>query len=235
MVILYSMQNRKLSLTALFIVLMLIPPLWTKSQNTECKVILPAISGTYSGDCRKGIAHGMGAAQGVDHYEGQFIKGLPQGKGVYTWADGSMYTGEWEKGLRHGEGVMIQNGSDSPLKGYWKHDKYVGKELLKSYTVERKDNLLTYSLRKVNDDGNEVIVKLLSKGQINSRVQGLNIATNNGSQFKLGPNNGIQNVYFPFNLKVTFTTYNPVSRAPFDVVFECTINEPGKWEVILNN
>ena len=229
------MQNRKSGLVLLLVIAMLIPALRSAAQNAECKVILPALAGQYSGDCKKGIAHGNGVAQGIDHYEGQFMKGLPDGKGTYTWADGSIYRGEWQKGLRHGEGEMIYTGTGITEKGYWKLDKYAGKELIHPYTVNRKDNLLSYSIRKVNGDGNDVMVKLFMKGQINTHVRNLYIATNNGSQYKSGLHTGIQNVYYPFDLKVTYTTNNPTSRSSFDVVFECTINEPGKWEVILNN
>jgi len=61
------------------------------------------------------------------------------------------------------------------------------------------------------------------------------MAFNRGTQFKLGPEYGVQDIYFPFDLKVTYKTSNPISRSWFDVVFECTINEPGLWTITLNN
>lgn len=229
------MQNRILKLVALFLVAMLMPALKSVAQNAECKVMLPALTGQYAGDCKKGIAHGIGIAQGDDRYEGQFLRGFPHGTGTYTWADGSVYKGEWEKGLRNGKGEMVYTSTGVTQKGYWKNDKYVGTELINPYTVDRKDNLLSYNFRKMNSDGNEVIIRIMMKGQINTKVRSLNIATNNGTQFKTGLNNGIQNVYFPFDLKITYNTSNPISKASYDVVFECTITEPGKWEVTLNN
>ena len=30
-------------------------------------------------------------AQGIDHYEGQSSKGIPEGKGTYKWADVTAY------------------------------------------------------------------------------------------------------------------------------------------------
>lgn len=203
------------------------------AQDTQCKVLMPSISGTYTGDCKKGLAQGKGISQGTDRYEGQFVKGLPQGKGTYTWADGSVYTGQWENGLRDGAGEMVHADGNTET-GYWKGDKYAGKEIIRPYVVIRKDGLLTYSFRRLGD-GNDVLVKIMMKGQINTRVRSLSVATNNGSQYKSGFHTGIQNVYFPLDLKVTYTTNNPISRASFDVVFECTINEPGKWEVTLTN
>lgn len=203
------------------------------AQDNQCKVLMPSISGTYTGDCKKGLAQGKGISQGTDRYEGQFVKGLPQGKGTYTWADGSVYTGEWVKGLREGAGEMIHAGGNTET-GYWKGDKYAGKELVRPYVVIRRDNLLSSSFRRIGD-GNDIIVKIMMKGQINTGLRNLVVATNNGSQFKSGFHTGIENVYFPLDLKVTYTTNNPVSLSSFDVVFECTINEPGRWEVILTN
>lgn len=203
------------------------------AQDTQCKVLMPSISGTYTGECKKGLAQGKGISQGIDRYEGQFIKGLPQGKGTYTWADGSVYTGEWQKGVRDGEGEMMHSGGTTE-KGYWKGDKYVGKELVRPYVIVRKDNLLSCSFRRTGD-GNDVLIKVMMKGQINTGLSSLVVSSTNGSQYKSGFHTGIQNVYFPIDVKVTYTTNNPVSLSSFDVVFECTINEPGKWEVTLNN
>ena len=49
-------------------------------QHADCKATKAEISGTYVGGCKKGLVHGNGIAQGIDRYEGQFIKGLPSGK-----------------------------------------------------------------------------------------------------------------------------------------------------------
>ena len=61
----------------------------------DCKVLKESISGSYTGDCKKGRAHGEGTAKGEDSYTGEFKKGLPHGFGKYTWADGSMYEGDF--------------------------------------------------------------------------------------------------------------------------------------------
>ena len=39
------------------------------AQET-CKVLKPEISGSYLGDCKKGLANGKGIARGTDGYEG---------------------------------------------------------------------------------------------------------------------------------------------------------------------
>jgi len=226
-----TMQNTKYISLLLIVILLTVKN--SLAQDSECKVLMPSISGIYEGDCKKGLAQGQGISQGADRYEGQFNKGLPNGKGTYTWADGSVYIGKYEKGLKNGEGMMVKD--TATIKGYWKNDIYIGAELTPPYDVIRKDNLLNCSLRKTRPDGNQVIVKLLSKGQINPRVTNLIMASNYGTQFNSGTYYGFENTYYPLNLKITYTTSNPISLASFDVVFECTINEPGTWEVILNN
>lgn len=208
----------------------------TTAQSSDCKVLIPEISGNYIGDCRNGLAHGKGTATGTDRYEGQFSKGLPNGSGTYTWSTGLVYKGEWSKGFKEGEGEMVYRTvkRDSIVKGYWKADSYIGEKNIPAYVVNRKDNLLSYSFRRVGE-GNQVIIKFMMKGQINSKVRGMIMAFTSGTQFKSGTYDGVQSVNFPMDLKINYTTNNPVSRSLFDVVFECTINTPGRWEIILNN
>lgn len=48
-------------------------PFKTNAQQ-QCKVLLHEISGKYEGDCKKGLAHGVGKAIGRDTYEGEIKK-----------------------------------------------------------------------------------------------------------------------------------------------------------------
>ena len=66
-------------------------------QTSECKVLKPEISGTYVGSCKQGLASGEGEATGIDFYKGEFVKGLPHGKGTYIWKNGATYTGDWKR------------------------------------------------------------------------------------------------------------------------------------------
>jgi len=206
------------------------------AQESDCKVLMPDISGKYVGECKNGLAHGKGTATGTDRYEGQFSKGLPNGKGIYTWSTGLVYNGEWSKGYRDGEGEMNYPTvkGDSIVKGFWKADTYIGTKNIPAYVVSRKDDLLSYNFRRVGD-GNQVIIKYMMKGQINTKVRGTIMAYTSGIQFKSGNFDGVESVNFPLDLKINYTTNNPASKASFDVVFECTINIPGRWEITLNN
>ena len=43
--------------------------------QTECKVLKAEISLIYKGECKNGLAHGVGEALGRDFYEGEFKNG----------------------------------------------------------------------------------------------------------------------------------------------------------------
>jgi hypothetical protein len=47
--------------------------------------------GDYQGECDESteLAQGQGEATGADRYVGHFVKGKPDGKGTYTWANGA--------------------------------------------------------------------------------------------------------------------------------------------------
>ena len=95
----------------------------------KCQVIPDALKGTYTGECLNGKASGKGSATGIDIYEGLFVNGYPEGKGMYTWKDGHYYIGQFKKGKLDGAGNMYfesAKGEDSVINGFWKKDKYIG-------------------------------------------------------------------------------------------------------------
>lgn len=112
-------------------------PFSLKAQ--ECEVLNPDLKGTYTGECKKGKAHGKGKAEGKDKYEGDFRSGLADGTGTYTWNNGNQYTGAWAKGKKEGKGKMTikLTGRDSLVEGYWKKDVYIGKHEF-PYTIYAK-------------------------------------------------------------------------------------------------
>lgn len=230
------MKAINISPGGLFVTLFIFIFFQVQGQVNDCKVLMTQISGTYAGDCKNGLAHGKGIATGTDRYEGSFSKGLPNGNGIYEYDGGPVYKGEWSKGIKQGKGEMIYHTvrGDSVVKGFWRADNYIGTENIPPYDIIRKDNLLSVNINKEGTD-NVIVIRYMMKGQINSKVQGLSMVYSSGSTFKTGTYEGLQDVRFPLELKITYRTNNPISRSSFDVVFECTINEPGKWEITLNN
>lgn len=63
---------------------------------------------SYEGPLVDGLPHGRGIMQWADgtRYEGDFVAGVRQGNGTQRYAKGDTYTGGWVGGKRSGEGVM---------------------------------------------------------------------------------------------------------------------------------
>ena len=81
------------------------------SAIAHCTVARSAssIRGDYQGECdeKSELANGEGEARGTDTYIGHFVQGKPDGKGVYTWQDGSRLDGSFKDGKAQGAGVYI--------------------------------------------------------------------------------------------------------------------------------
>jgi len=69
----------------------------------------PYLRGNYEGDCdeRTELAQGKGKATGADKYAGDFIRGKPDGKGIYTWQNGARLEGSFKAGKAQGDGVYV--------------------------------------------------------------------------------------------------------------------------------
>jgi hypothetical protein len=203
------------------------------AQETECKVKLPAISGSYTGECKKGFAHGHGIAQGVDRYEGDFFKGLPEGKGVYKWANGSYYDGEWKNGKREGIGKMVSG--DSVVAGSWKADSFQGAVLTPAFKITSSRNVQRSTIVKSLEISNGVKIKLMLGGVDNSEVEDFSLAYTSGSEYRNAATYGIQNSGVPLDVTVRFKTWNQLHTVQYDVWFEFIILEPGTWNVTITN
>lgn len=115
-------------LAALILTLCVSAELIAQDTTKTCKVDMPEISGRYTGECKKGYAHGKGEAFGVYHYTGEFRYGLPSGKGRMDYGN-TWYEGAFLDGKKEGKGEMhyTAEGKDSVVKGYWSGDEYRGK------------------------------------------------------------------------------------------------------------
>jgi hypothetical protein len=230
------MKSSRISKKALWILLFLSSVSMVKAQK-ECQVLMPEISGSYTGKCKKGLAHGKGVAVGTDTYEGRFLKGLPNGKGIYTWADGRIYEGEWVEGIREGEGTMIYPtaGQDSVVTGIWKDDTYYGPVPLPSYKVTRVQSVSRHTIRKSNDMGTGFRLAVYLAGNFNTDLEDFSIASTSGQEYSTGRYIGIQNAVLPYSVIIRYRTWNQMHSERYDVIFEFTINEPGSFEVSLHH
>lgn len=189
----------------------------TYSQvNKKCKVVHEDLNGQYEGDCKKGLAHGMGIfyfSDGEQIYEGRFKKGKFSG-------DGELYK-------------MIEGEKEVLKRGIWKKNKYYGEKKLNPYTVKRDENVDRYTIRKVGE-GNRIEISFFQNGTRNP-VRALNINANNGVEIVGSYISGFQGVEFPFVCEVNYTTQNKFKTITYQVNFDFIITEPGAWDVTLFN
>jgi len=219
--------------TRLLIIALTISGNFIYAQQSDCKVKLTNISGTYTGGCKKGLAHGKGTAQGIDFYEGQFIKGMPSGEGTYRWSNGFYYEGQWKDGLREGKGKMVFK--DSVIVGFWKNDKYIGTKLIPPYSITRNLSVGRSIIRKTISSIQEIKIRILQGGLDNVSIESFSLVYSSGDEYRSGNIYAIQNVTFPINVRINYTSWNQLHTAQFKVEFEFTINDPGSWDVILYN
>jgi len=178
----------------------------------NCKVNLEAISGSYEGGCKKGLAEGQGTAKGVDTYVGEFKKGLPHGTGTYTWANGDVFTGEFKKGLKDGEGKLLNKQIEGQVieqKGFWKNDEYIGENQTPYEVMFRSSNVLSIRISEMDNtsnDGDALFVEIQHKGRTQPAPDfGLNVTNGNfQNRFMVGNANKILVTNFPFGFTLSY-------------------------------
>ena len=222
---------------AVIIALFAVSPFFTSPlvAQSECKVLLPGIAGTYTGECKKGLADGEGVAIGTDSYRGSFRKGLPDGEGTYTWATGEVYRGQWKKGMREGKGTFTFRITerDSVQEGYWKEDHYLGSELIAPYKVNYRLGVTRTSFFSQGGPDSFVSFKFSRSGSSSYSIGGLLMQGSSGTESVTTAFTGFQNVSFPFEGKVQFKAPNILNTVINNYEVRFTINQPGEWVVTI--
>ena len=79
-----------------------------------------AVDGTYTGQWLRGLPHGRGAWQWADgaSYKGEVASYLPSGQGVYT-SSAVQYTGDFKAGVPDGKGVLEDYAQYISYDGEW--------------------------------------------------------------------------------------------------------------------
>ena len=205
--------------------------LWSQSS---CQVLLTSLQGEYEGECKKGLAHGMGKATGADHYYGEFKNGLPHGKGKYTWSNGDYYIGEWKNGGRHGKGLMVVAGEfeeeDNRRVANWKNDKFIDYILEEKYKMIRNRNITRTVVKKIDEKRDRVEVFILNP----VKIENLNIVVASGQLNRQAFNRiVIDDPIFPLNLLVEFEMYNKLNGEMFPCIAQMVLESEGNWIVNL--
>lgn len=206
-----------------------------EAEDEECKVLLPSISETYEGGCKKGLAHGKGKATGKDVYEGTFRRGYPHGEGTFTYKNGDVYTGQFKKGLKDGEGTMVTTieNADTVLSGLWVDDFFVGAKP-QHPVVTHRYGIDSYSFKRVRD-GDRFLVEIMMNGLPNSDLENFTIISTSGTQFQMGRWIGFEGITFPVVCKVRYRTWNKLRTSRHDSIFEFELPEPGDWKIQIVN
>jgi hypothetical protein len=238
----------------IFLIVIMLPCSQTFGQ--ECKVLVEILSTDYTGDCKKGFAHGQGTAIGDGvTYTGEFRKGYPNGEGTLTFEDGRVYTGEFKNGEIYGFGELVQN-SGEVQKGYFKGMidgfRYMGedKASLAGYKIIETERLENATYTFVNSDptGNKLSIKIFENNirkitnfEILEITDGvIQLITNEGGRL----NAEIVNVVFPVTIGIRYilpygtqdtTLPGGVNNlnSPRRMVF--TLTEPGDWTVAITH
>ena len=136
--------------------------LYAQDSSRSCQVMVSDLVGTYTGDCKNGLAHGKGEASGLHRYVGTFKKGFPDGKGVYYYSDSVYYSGKFQDGIKEGKGEMkfIRKGMpDSTMKGYWSGDEFRGDHYI-TYKFVRQGQFDNFQLTPSPESGNTVTIEI---------------------------------------------------------------------------
>lgn len=87
---------------------------------------------TYDGEWYKGMRQGKGIWRGNngESYDGEWRRGKAHGFGVHTWSNGDKYDGEWYRSLKHGKGKDTFHTGDS-YEGEYRYGRFDGTGIFK--------------------------------------------------------------------------------------------------------
>ena len=203
--------------------------------SSECRVLSESLAGQYEGECRRGLAHGQGIAQGVDRYEGSFRRGLPHGLGEYHFAGGDIYNGYWKRGLKHGIGTFYDAQLDSLYHGQWEQGEMISAAQQgegPAYVVRYRRNITRQRFQRIGD-GNRVFFRLAEEPGP-GRITQLSVFGSSGFYMEYGHTAGHEEVEFPFTGKIVFLGPSRIGHTMLQVELLYEINQPGNWEIIIH-
>lgn len=201
------------------------------------------IIGTYTGDQKKDLAHGVGKSVGKDTYEGAFKKGLPHGEGEYIFSEdieidgeiysaGDKYVGQFNKGIFEGKGKLIYSDSEKEaLEGYWFKGKYSGKTKA-GYEVLVKKNIVRVVCIYNGSAKNDISIKGLKDDVVEAgpkSIEFVGIEWEDGkpvSKYK-----DIPASRYPYTVHIKGTIPSTGVKAEFKILIE----RPGTWSITLES
>lgn len=217
----------------------------TMLAQNDCKVLVKELEGQYNGECKKGLAHGDGAAQGIDTYIGEFKKGYPHGFGVYTYLNGSNYVGAFKKGIKDGYGLFndVSSGNLIQYYGLWLSGKLViPNDARGLYKLDhfKGATMVIPEVVRGKEYKNQIFIEFTEKGVPTKTATIESYEISSGEYVKNKDrtlNREIQftNIEeFPVTLKLKYL-YKQVDWRNQDCEFEVTLFVPGEWTIKLEH
>lgn len=77
-------------------------------------------------------------------YKGEKVEGKKQGRGLFTYEDGSKYEGDWEDDVRCGFGSLTTKIGEIEYEGEWVNDKFHGNGNLHNTSPKELDEAFDY-------------------------------------------------------------------------------------------
>jgi hypothetical protein len=207
-------------------------------QTIEGPVLKKELVGKYEGGQKKGLAHGIGTATGINTYTGNFRNGLPDGEGVYTDRVGNVYKGSFRFGKKEGKGVFtpVQSSNEKPIIGYWENDEYVGAEKLDPYEISNKTGSCNPRLYAA---GAGKKVEICAINPVNSsylriRIFMIGDATERPPERYSG-RYCFDDCNFPIEFDMRYNSPNKLGTGGIENTVRIKINKPGNWFITLRN
>ena len=127
---------------------------------------LMSISGTgyYFGDFDsendQAVGYAIEGVKGEWHYEGEYLDGIQNGEGKFTWSDGAVYIGEYKDGYMHGKGTLTEV-DGSIQQGVWKEDEFQFEMVFRSQ--EDEEFCIDLGFETNTDEFENCVEKILEK------------------------------------------------------------------------
>lgn len=214
-------------------------------QAQDCKVLLESISAQYEGECKNGLAEGIGVAEGIDKYSGKFKNGLPHGTGQYTWQSGEYYIGSFKNGKKSGLGKLKFADGTLISEGLWKDDEFFQEKKVAEYKIKTQRNVMSVTLNNLGTDANRIEVVLVRDGrESTTNIFDLLVSTTSCTQMDNNNSLVFLDASYPFNANIKFKAAGRMSKTVvqgnrmnmdisqmLDCFVEFEILEKGSWEV----
>jgi len=203
-------------------------------QNAEGPVLKPEIAGKYEGDLKKGLANGKGTATGIDSYTGYFYKGLPEGKGIYTFKNGNVFEGTFKNGLPDGKGTLTIKlaDRDSISTGYWDAGNYVGTKKIEPYVISNKTGSVQEHL-SYSGEGNTIEISVIDP--LFNYIKPTMVVDGNYRHESYSGRDYYKDVKFPIFFDISYSCSNKIKPGIVYSTIRIKINKPGNWIITLKN